>query len=214
MRKILRGHRREETVRFVAFRSHWRFEAQFCTPAAGHEKGGVEGEVGYFRRNHWVPVPSAADLDELNGVLLAGCRADERRLIDGRERCVGEALAIERDHLLPVAEAGFDLAEVSFPLVNASGCITVHANAYSVPLRPGSKVQASLLRGPSRGLARRCSCRPPRALSRPPPAGSRPRSLSRRARAQAGCDGRLQAARAVAAAAGAGRPTMTRCGGG
>ena len=77
-------------------------------------------------------------------MLLAGCRGDERRLIDGRERCVGEALAIERDHLLPVAEAGFDLAEVSFPLVNASGCITVHANAYSVPLRPGSKVQASL----------------------------------------------------------------------
>jgi transposase len=144
VRKILRGHRREETVRFVAFRSHWRFEAQFCTPAAGHEKGGVEGEVGYFRRNHWVPVPSVADLDALNGVLLACCRDDERRLIDGRERCVGEALAIERDHLLAVAEAGFDLAEVSFPLVNPSGCITVHANAYSVPLRPGSKVQASL----------------------------------------------------------------------
>jgi len=144
VRKILRGRRREETVRFVAFRSHWRFAAQFCTPAAGHEKGGVEGEVGYFRRNHWVPVPSAVNLDELNGLLLAGCRADEQRLIDGRERCVGAALAIERNHLLPVADAGLDLAEVSFPLVNASGCITVHANAYSVPLRPGTKVQASL----------------------------------------------------------------------
>ena len=34
---------------------------------------------------------------------LAGCRADEQRLIDGRERCVGAALAIERNHLLPVA---------------------------------------------------------------------------------------------------------------
>lgn len=144
VRKILRGRRREETVRFVAFRSHWRFAAQFCTPAAGHEKGGVEGEVGYFRRNHWVPVPSAVNLDGLNGLLLAGCRADEQRLIDGRERCVGAALAIERNHLLPVADAGLDLAEVSFPLVNASGCITVHANAYSVPLRPGTKVQASL----------------------------------------------------------------------
>jgi hypothetical protein len=77
-------------------------------------------------------------------VLLAGCRADERRRLDGRERCVGEALTIERDHLLPVAETSFDLAELSFPVVNASGCITVHANAYSVPLRAGSKVQASL----------------------------------------------------------------------
>jgi hypothetical protein len=57
VRKILRGHRREETVRFIAFRSHWRFAAEFCTPGEGHEKGGVEGEGGYFRRNHLVPVP-------------------------------------------------------------------------------------------------------------------------------------------------------------
>ena len=57
VRKILRGHRREETVRFMAFRSHWRFAAEFCTPGEGHEKGGVEGEGGYFRRNHLVPVP-------------------------------------------------------------------------------------------------------------------------------------------------------------
>ncbi|MDQ2777304.1 MAG: IS21 family transposase [Acidobacteriota bacterium] len=62
VKKILRGHRREETACFVAFRSHWRFEAEFCTPAEPHEKGGIEGEAGYFRRNHWVPVPQAKDL--------------------------------------------------------------------------------------------------------------------------------------------------------
>ena len=63
VRKILRGHQREETTRFVAFRSHWRFDSEFCSPAEAHEKGGVEGEVGYFRRNHWVPVPQATDLE-------------------------------------------------------------------------------------------------------------------------------------------------------
>ena len=51
----------------------------------GHEKGGVEGEAGYFRRNHWVPVPQAADLAELNRQLLAACREDEQRRI-GRTR--------------------------------------------------------------------------------------------------------------------------------
>ena len=40
VKKMLRGSRREETARFVAFRSHWRFEAEFCTPAEPHEKGG------------------------------------------------------------------------------------------------------------------------------------------------------------------------------
>src|SRR5215471_17457735 len=39
VKRVLRGSRREETARFVAFRSHWRFEAEFCTPAEGHEKG-------------------------------------------------------------------------------------------------------------------------------------------------------------------------------
>ena len=33
---------------------------------AGQEKGGVEGEGGYFRRNHLVPVPRVYDLAELN----------------------------------------------------------------------------------------------------------------------------------------------------
>jgi len=81
VKKILRGYRREETERFIAFRSHWRFQAEFCTPGEAHEKGGVEGEGGYFRRNHWVPVPQARDLAELNEYLLEGCHADERRQI-------------------------------------------------------------------------------------------------------------------------------------
>ena len=46
VRKVLRGRQREETERFIAFRAHWRFQAEFCMPAAGHEKGGVEGENG------------------------------------------------------------------------------------------------------------------------------------------------------------------------
>jgi len=49
VQRILRGHQREETERFVVFRSHWSFQADFCNPARGNEKGGVEGELGYFR---------------------------------------------------------------------------------------------------------------------------------------------------------------------
>ena len=50
--KILRGYQRRQTEAFVAFRSHWGFDSEFCNPARGNEKGGVESEVGYFRRNH------------------------------------------------------------------------------------------------------------------------------------------------------------------
>ena len=142
VKKILKGHRREETVRFIAFRSHWRFEASFCTPGEGHEKGGVEGEGGYFRRNHLVPVPKTKDLEEINAILRTGYRSDESRVIAGRRQPIGEAMEIERGHLLPCAAEGFDLGDISFPIVDPSGCVRVKTNAYSVPLRPGLTAQA------------------------------------------------------------------------
>jgi transposase len=118
VKRILRGHQREETARFIAFRSPWGFQAEFCTPAAAHEKGGVESEAGYFRRNPWVPVPEARDLEERNEQLLRACRQDQQRQRAGRESPVGVAMQAEQEHLLPLAGEGFALAEVSFPRVN------------------------------------------------------------------------------------------------
>ena len=144
VKRVLRGSRREETTRFVAFRSHWRFAAEFCTPAEAHEKGGVENEVGTFRRQHWVPVPQTSDLAALNAQLRRACQADEARMLSGRPDTIGAALLIERTHLLPLADEGFDLDEVSFPTVNRLGCVRVKTNAYSVPVRPGATVEVKL----------------------------------------------------------------------
>jgi len=144
VKKILRGHQREQATRFIAFRSHWRFESDFCTPAEPHEKGGIEGEAGYFRRNHWVPVPQARDLDELNAQLVAGCRDDERRHIAGHHQTVGAAMLAERAQLLPLAEQDFELAELSFPRVDGLGCIRVRTNLYSAPASPGRTVEVRL----------------------------------------------------------------------
>ena len=144
VRKILRGYRREETVRFLAFRSHWRFAAEFCTPGEGHEKGGIEGEGGYFRRNHFVPVPCVADLDALNVQLLADCQADEARVLDGRTNTIGTTMTLERDLLLPRAAEEFDIAETAFPLVDKQGCVTVKTNFYSVPVKAGTRVEARI----------------------------------------------------------------------
>lgn len=142
VKKILRGYERELTARFIAFRSHWRYEADFCTPSEGHEKGGVEGEVGYFRRNHWVPVPTSSSLAELNDKLLEDCRWDEKRVISGRMQSVGSALMAEKEHLLPLPAEDFELAEVGFPRVDQAGCAKVRTNFYSVPLKPGVVVEA------------------------------------------------------------------------
>src|SRR6266705_856519 len=135
VKKILRGHQLEETERLIEFRSHWGFQTEFCNPARGNEKGGVEGEVGYFRRNHLVPVPRVESLEEWNELLLAGCRADEQRRIAGKPHTVGEAMGIEREHLLPLPAEGFELAEISFPVVDSKGCVKARTNCYSTPLK-------------------------------------------------------------------------------
>ena len=75
-------------------------------------------------------------------MLLAGCREDEARVLDGRTEPVGAAMALERPHLLPRAAEGFDLAEVAFPLVDKRGCIAVKTNLYSVPVKAGTRVEA------------------------------------------------------------------------
>ena len=125
VRKILRGYQREETSRFIAFRSHWGFASDFCNPGRGNEKGGVEGEVGYFRRNHLVPLPEAKDLADLNRQLLRTCRAEEGRQIAGKPLTVGEGMRVEREHLLPLASTGFDLAEMSFPITGDNNRVAV-----------------------------------------------------------------------------------------
>ena len=61
------------------------------TPAEAREKGSVEGEAGCFRRNHWVPVPQAHDLEGLNRLLLVACQQDQGRAIVGREQTIGAA---------------------------------------------------------------------------------------------------------------------------
>ena len=146
VKRIVRGSRREETERFITFRSHWGFESEFCTPggAGAHEKGGVEGENGYFRRNHLVPLPRVGSWEELNRFLLEESKRDEQRIIGDRSQTVGAGMCLEREHLLPLAEEGFDLADTSFPTVNGSRCARVLTNFYSVPAPVGCEVQAKV----------------------------------------------------------------------
>ena len=141
VKQIMRGKRREETTRFIAFRLHYLFAAEFCTPAKGNEKGGVEQEVGRFRRRWWTPVPQHSNLDELNAHLLACCQQDEQRHIEGREQSVAEAFRQEQSQLTQRAAEDFDLNETLSCVVDANSCVHVKYNRYSTPLRPGVRVE-------------------------------------------------------------------------
>jgi transposase len=143
VKKILRGYQRVETERMIAFRSHWGFQSAYCNPASGNEKGGVEGEQGWFRRNFLVPVPEAADLQAFNEQLRAACDANRHRTISGKSMTVGQASEQERATLLPLAAEGFPLHDVLYPLVvDGRGRVRVKTNWYSAPVQPGFRVSA------------------------------------------------------------------------
>jgi transposase len=143
VKKILRGRQRIETDRIIAFRSHWGYQSEYCNPASGNEKGGVEGELGWFRRNWMVPVPEAKDLAHLNEQILAACVENRSRTISGRTMTIGEARGQERSFLSPLAEEGFPIHETLYPLiVDGKGRVKVKTNWYSTPLWPGIRVTA------------------------------------------------------------------------
>jgi hypothetical protein len=145
VRKVLRGRAREEQESFVTFRGYHSFEARFCNPAQGHEKGGVEGLVGYVRRNYLVPVPQAANFADLNRRLLEHCVRYGAHRIRGREQTVNELFARERAHLLDLPEHRFSNVRSVSCKVSPYATVLVDRNHYSVPTHyAGFQIEALL----------------------------------------------------------------------
>ncbi|MER6523148.1 IS21 family transposase [Streptomyces sp. NPDC001553] len=92
------GRMRVEAERWTQFRSHWGVDAFYCRPGieGAHEKGGVEGQVGYFRRNHFVPVPVVDSLAQLNAMVDQWDIDDEARRISSRPHMIGEYFRSEQ----------------------------------------------------------------------------------------------------------------------
>jgi transposase len=145
--RVLKGRRRVECDRFVALRSHYMFESVFCLAGkrGAHEKGGVENEVGRFRRRHLVPVPKVESIAELNENLEEACWTDLDRTIVGRREPVGEALARERRLLGSLPRQAHCTALEASPRVDGKAMVSVRANRYSVPARlAGRRVRAQI----------------------------------------------------------------------
>ena len=141
--KVLRGRDRIEQEGFSKFRAYYSFEARFCNPDSGHEKGGVEGLVGFARRNYMVPVPEAASLEELNEKVLRQCVSYGSHKMAGRDRTVSEFYEEEKAHLLSLPEVAFSNVQTSGGRADKYATVIVDKNRYSVPSRyAGFRVKA------------------------------------------------------------------------
>ena len=143
--QVLRGKKRIEQESFVAFRSYYTFEACFCNPGKAHEKGGVEGLVGYARRNYLVPLPKVKSFEELNEHLLNHCLAHGHRKVSGKNATINELSQAEEPLLLSLPQRDFPVKQVFSANVDHYSTVKIECNRYSVPTYyAGLKVNVEL----------------------------------------------------------------------
>jgi len=149
--KILAGRDRTENERFIALRSHYGFESFFCEPGVdgAHEKGGVEGDIGRFRRNHLTPVPVFDSLADLNAFLEQCDTADAQRWVTGRGPGAGGRVhglaALERPALWMLPVEPFTAVTRLSARVDTKARVCVRQCFYSVPVRHvGRRVSVEL----------------------------------------------------------------------
>jgi len=118
--KVLKNGGRTLTDDFLRFTEHYRFEAAFCNVDAGHEKGNVEGKVGYHRRNMLVPVPRFEDLASFNKEQLLKCEEDAQREHYRKDATIEELHEKDKAALLPLPAVPLDVSQY----------ITVKTNGY------------------------------------------------------------------------------------
>lgn len=126
VKNILRGSNRDEQDSFIALKSHYLFEALFCQPGKGNEKGGVEKLVQDVRGWYLTPVPTFSSYDELNTYLKKECVKHTKNTSDW-DKAQGNMLELPGHH--------FDCCRMTTAKVNTYSTIRFETNTYSVPTR-------------------------------------------------------------------------------
>ena len=132
--KVRLGKRRDVNRRFQAMVSHFLFEAEFCNPAAGWEKGQIEKNVQDSRHRIWHNAPEFSSLADLNHWLEERCKALwwEIKHPEQPDRMVAEVWADEQKQLMAVP-APFDGYVEHTKRVSSTCLIVFEKNRYSVP---------------------------------------------------------------------------------
>lgn len=128
--KHLVGSERELQARFAALTTHYTFEACFCRPYEGHDKGGVEARGKNVRLQSMVPIPSAPTLHGVSIKVLADVtkRASERAAKETDDRWAIEQAAMHA----PPPHAFDPRKTTAASPVSSRSMVTVEGSMYSV----------------------------------------------------------------------------------
>jgi transposase len=146
--KVLRNGERKLTDAFIRFKEQYGFEAVFCNPARGNEKGNVENKVGYHRRNFLVPIPEFVDLEAYNRQLFQRCDDDMQRTHYSKERLIAELVEEDREACLPLPSVAFDVCTYESVKTDAYGKFSLEKgrHVYSTTPKLAAKTVTVCLR--------------------------------------------------------------------
>ena len=132
--KIKKGKARDVNMRFQVMVNHFVFEAEFCNPASGWEKGQIEKNVQDSRHRLWQVAPVFENLDDLNAWLERRCIElwSELRHPQQREFTIRELWEQERCTLM-AAPSAFDGFVEHTKRVSPTCLVHFDRNRYSVP---------------------------------------------------------------------------------
>ena len=131
--KVRRGKERDVNARFGAMVSHFLFEAEFCNPASGWEKGQVEKNVRDARHRLWQPMPAFDTLTTLNDWLEGRCTALWREIDHGKlPGTIADVWMHERALLMPLSRP-FDGFVEHTKRVSPTCLVSFERVRYSVP---------------------------------------------------------------------------------
>ena len=125
--------------RYKALAAHYAFQCDFCNISAAHEKGLVEGLVGWVRRNIFVPVPRVDTIDKLNAEILRRCLKYRKHRISGRDQSVGEMALASQAKMTSIPRYRFDPSKTVTARVDDYSTVRFNLNNYSVPVEYAGK---------------------------------------------------------------------------
>ena len=119
-----------ESDLFRRFRLHYRFKARYCNPSAGHEKGHVENKVGFMRRNLFVPLRQADDVNALNQGLLGECEAYRSSHHYKKSQLVDDLFRQDLASMYPLPSVRFDVVRYETRKADGYGKVCLDGKHY------------------------------------------------------------------------------------
>ena len=181
--KVGRGKQRQVNARFRAMVSHFLYEAKFCNPGAGWEKGQVEKNVRDARHRLLQDAPAFVDLAALNDWLEQRCQALWAEIAHPElaDRSIAEVLEDERRALMamppPFAELPNSFKRLRSVLMKRDGGDREMADILALVLHHDERlVEQAVREAIASGIVSKTHIlnRLSRLLDTPPPAALEP----------------------------------------